>query len=73
MPGYADDQIIAIVSFLCGFSAMEPATEPTPIYDDIVEAREAGFTGEYHPHWRLEQAWAADALAEAEAEHFGAW
>lgn len=30
----------------------------TPVFDDIEEARAAGFTGEYHVHWRLEMAWA---------------
>ena len=62
MPGYAE-QIDLIVAVLCGFHVPE---EPTPIYDDMVAAREAGFTGTYHPHWRLELSWAEDAYWDLE-------
>ena len=55
--GTVDEQIGLIVALLLGAS-WEPAPEPTPIYDDMVRARNAGFTGEYHVHWELEMAWA---------------
>lgn len=74
--GDVDEQIALIVELLIG-NPWAPAEEPTPIYDDIVAAREAGFEGEYHVHWRLEQSWSDaahdDWLAEQEAEHFGMW
>jgi hypothetical protein len=51
----------------------------TPIFDEVLAdheaAKDAGY--EWHPHWRLEQSWAAFAedewLAEQEAEHYGNW
>ena len=48
----------------------------TPIFDEVLAdheaAKDAGY--EWHEHWRLQMSFdESDALAEAEAEHFGLW
>lgn len=66
--GNVDAQIDLIVELLL-FAHVAP--EPTPIFDDILAAQQAGFDREYHPHWRMELDHRADAYAEAEAAFYG--
>lgn len=49
----------------------------TPIFDEVLADHEAAKAAglEWHPHWRLEADWRADAYAEAEAAFYddGPW
>jgi len=65
---YLEDLLVAVV--------LDDADADTPIFDEVFADHEAAFDAGYvwHEHWRLQMSFdESDAIAEAEAEHFGLW